>query len=98
MPASLRSSSTCTPTVQTLPLRQMTGEAEFNEVFFTDTRIHESEMLGQFGDGWRVAHHADERAPVDRWLDSTARQRHHRQPDEGGGCAGVEEGRRHVTK
>ena len=32
--------------VQTLPLRQMTGEAEFNEVFFTDTRIHESEMLG----------------------------------------------------
>ena len=27
------------PTVDTLPLRQMTGEAEFNEVFFTDTRI-----------------------------------------------------------
>ena len=43
------------PTVQTLPLRQMTGEAEFNEVFFTDTRIHESEMLGQPGDGWRVS-------------------------------------------
>ncbi len=43
------------PTVQVLPLRQMTGEAEFNEVFFTDTRIPASEMLGQPGDGWRVS-------------------------------------------
>ncbi|HRE01250.1 MAG TPA: acyl-CoA dehydrogenase family protein [Ilumatobacteraceae bacterium] len=43
------------PTVQVLPLRQMTGEAEFNEVFFTDTRIPNSEMLGQPGDGWRVS-------------------------------------------
>ena len=42
-------------TVQTLPLRQMTGEAEFNEVFFTDTRIAEKEMLGKPGDGWRVS-------------------------------------------
>ncbi len=43
------------PTVDIRPLRQMTGEAEFNEVFFTDTRIHESEMLGSPGDGWRVS-------------------------------------------
>ena len=43
------------PTVQVLPLRQMTGEAEFNEVFFTDTRIPDSEMLGKPGDGWRVS-------------------------------------------
>ena len=43
------------PTVEVRPLRQMTGEAEFNEVFFSDTRIHESEMLGQPGDGWRVS-------------------------------------------
>ena len=43
------------PTVETRPLRQMTGEAEFNEVFFSDTRIHESEMLGSPGDGWRVS-------------------------------------------
>lgn len=42
-------------TVDIRPLRQMTGEAEFNEVFFTDTRIHESEMLGSPGDGWRVS-------------------------------------------
>ena len=43
------------PTVEVKPLRQMTGEAEFNEVFFTDTRVPDSEMLGQPGDGWRVS-------------------------------------------
>jgi alkylation response protein AidB-like acyl-CoA dehydrogenase len=41
--------------VEVRPLRQMTGEAEFNEVYFTDTRIPESEMLGKPGDGWRVS-------------------------------------------
>ena len=43
------------PTVEIRPLRQMTGEAEFNEVFFSDTRISHSEMLGNPGDGWRVS-------------------------------------------
>jgi alkylation response protein AidB-like acyl-CoA dehydrogenase len=43
------------PGVDVRPLRQMTGEAEFNEVYFTDTRIAESEMLGSPGDGWRVS-------------------------------------------
>ena len=43
------------PTVEVRPLRQMTGEAEFNEVYFTDTRIPETEMLGKPGDGWRVS-------------------------------------------
>ena len=42
-------------TVETRPLRQMTGEAEFNEVYFTDTRIPDSEILGSPGDGWRVS-------------------------------------------
>jgi alkylation response protein AidB-like acyl-CoA dehydrogenase len=42
-------------TVETRPLRQMTGEAEFNEVYFTDTRIPHQEMLGAPGDGWRVS-------------------------------------------
>jgi alkylation response protein AidB-like acyl-CoA dehydrogenase len=41
--------------VETRPLRQMTGEAEFNEVYFTDTRIPDSERLGNPGDGWRVS-------------------------------------------
>ncbi len=43
------------PGVEVRPLRQMTGEAEFNEVYFTDTRIPASEMLGKPGDGWRVS-------------------------------------------
>jgi alkylation response protein AidB-like acyl-CoA dehydrogenase len=43
------------PGVEVRPLRQMTGEAEFNEVYFTDVRISNSEMLGQPGDGWRVS-------------------------------------------
>ncbi|MEO8265912.1 MAG: acyl-CoA dehydrogenase family protein [Ilumatobacteraceae bacterium] len=43
------------PGVEVLPLRQMTGEAEFNEVFFNDVRIADSEMLGKAGDGWRVS-------------------------------------------
>jgi alkylation response protein AidB-like acyl-CoA dehydrogenase len=43
------------PTVDVRPLRQMTGEAEFNEVYFTDTRIPDSERLGAVGDGWRVS-------------------------------------------
>ena len=43
------------PTVEVRPLRQMTGEAEFNEVYFTETRIPSTEMLGAPGDGWRVS-------------------------------------------
>jgi alkylation response protein AidB-like acyl-CoA dehydrogenase len=43
------------PGVETRPLRQMTGEAEFNEVYFTDARIPDNERLGNPGDGWRVS-------------------------------------------
>jgi alkylation response protein AidB-like acyl-CoA dehydrogenase len=43
------------PGVETRPLRQMTGEAEFNEVYFTDVRIPDGERLGNPGDGWRVS-------------------------------------------
>ena len=43
------------PGVEVRPLRQMTGEAEFNEVYFTDVRIPQREMLGRPGDGWRVS-------------------------------------------
>ena len=37
------------------PLRQITGEAEFNEVYFTDVRIPDAERLGDVGEGWRVS-------------------------------------------
>jgi alkylation response protein AidB-like acyl-CoA dehydrogenase len=43
------------PGVDVRPLFQMTGEAEFNEVFFTDARVPDDDRLGGEGDGWRVA-------------------------------------------
>ena len=43
------------PGVQVRPLRQITGEAEFNEVFLTDVRIPDSQRLGEVGQGWAVA-------------------------------------------
>jgi alkylation response protein AidB-like acyl-CoA dehydrogenase len=44
-----------TPGVQTRPLRQMTGQAEFNEVYLTGARIPDAHRLGAVGNGWRVA-------------------------------------------
>ncbi len=41
--------------VDVRPLRQITGEAEFNEVYFTDVKIPKENMLGNLGDGWRVS-------------------------------------------
>ncbi|MDQ3717306.1 MAG: acyl-CoA dehydrogenase family protein, partial [Actinomycetota bacterium] len=41
--------------VEVRPLRQLTGEAEFNEVFFTDVRVPDSARLGEEGNGWAVA-------------------------------------------
>jgi alkylation response protein AidB-like acyl-CoA dehydrogenase len=43
------------PGVETRPLRQMTGQAEFNEVYLTDARIPDSHRLGAVGNGWGVA-------------------------------------------
>ncbi|MQA10694.1 MAG: acyl-CoA dehydrogenase [Pseudonocardiaceae bacterium] len=43
------------PGVEVRPLRQITGEAEFNEVFLTDVRIPDSQRLGEIGAGWQVA-------------------------------------------
>ncbi len=43
------------PGVEVRPLRQITGEAEFNEVYMTDTRVPDSLRIGDRGEGWRAA-------------------------------------------
>ncbi len=43
------------PGVDVRPLRQITGEAEFNEVFLTDVHVPDSHRLGDEGQGWKVA-------------------------------------------
>ncbi|MGH9137459.1 MAG: acyl-CoA dehydrogenase family protein, partial [Acidimicrobiales bacterium] len=43
------------PGVEVRPLYQITGEAEFNEVYLTDVRIPDSQRLGDVGEGWRVS-------------------------------------------
>ena len=43
------------PGVEVRPLRQITGEAEFNEVFLTDVRIPDGQRLGEVGQGWQVS-------------------------------------------
>jgi alkylation response protein AidB-like acyl-CoA dehydrogenase len=43
------------PGVEVRPLRQITGEAEFNEIFFTDVEVPAENALGEVGQGWQVA-------------------------------------------
>jgi alkylation response protein AidB-like acyl-CoA dehydrogenase len=43
------------PGAEVRPLRQLTGEAEFNEIFLTDVRISDADRIGQVGEGWKVA-------------------------------------------
>src|SRR5438094_6289152 len=43
------------PGVEVRPLRQITGEAEFNEIFFTDVEVPVDQILGEPGQGWQVA-------------------------------------------
>jgi alkylation response protein AidB-like acyl-CoA dehydrogenase len=43
------------PGIEVRPIREMTGGATFNEVFFTDVRIPATNVVGQVNDGWRLA-------------------------------------------
>lgn len=44
-----------TPGIEVRPLQTMTGRAEFNEVFFTDVRVPQNQVVGKRGGGWKVA-------------------------------------------
>ena len=41
--------------IECRPIKQLSGEANFNEVFFTDVRVPHAQMLGEEGSGWKVA-------------------------------------------
>jgi alkylation response protein AidB-like acyl-CoA dehydrogenase len=43
------------PGVEVRPLVQITGQPEFNEIFFTDVKVPKENLLGQIGEGWQVA-------------------------------------------
>ena len=43
------------PGVEVVPLKQMNGHASFNQVFFTDAEIEPEFMVGELGDGWKIA-------------------------------------------
>ena len=43
------------PGIEVRPIRQISGEAEFNDVYFNDVRIPDTHRLGEPGEGWKVA-------------------------------------------
>src|SRR5207237_9782330 len=43
------------PGVEVRPLVQITGQPEFNEIFFTNVKVPKENLLGETGDGWQVA-------------------------------------------
>lgn len=44
-----------TPGIEVRPLRQITGDSDFNEVFFKDVRVPKANIMGGEGNGWMVA-------------------------------------------
>jgi len=67
------------PGVEVRPLKQMTGNATFNEVFFTDARVANADLIGRPGDGWAAASaggtpggRAGSGSHARRWMAATA--------------------------
>lgn len=58
------------PGIEIRPIRDMAGDVHFNEVFFTDVFVENSQLIGQEGDGWRqvTSELAFERSQPDRFL------------------------------
>ena len=54
-----------TPGIEVRPLRQMTGDAHFNEVFFTNVRVPKDQIVVQRGQGWQVANNVLRHERVD---------------------------------
>ena len=44
-----------TPGIDRRPIKQMTGDSDFNELFLTDVRIPAANIIGKRGEGWKVA-------------------------------------------
>ena len=63
------------PGIEVRPLRGMTGDSEFNQVFFSDVRVPRSNIVGRRGEGWEIAHttlkHERQVAGNPRELEST---------------------------
>lgn len=45
----------CSPGIEIKPIKQVNGQSGFNEVFFTDVRIPDTQRLGEVGQGWGVS-------------------------------------------
>ena len=43
------------PGVETKPIKQLTGDSDFNEVYFNDVRVSDQQRLGEVGQGWQVS-------------------------------------------
>ena len=43
------------PGVEVKPIKQLTGDSDFNEVYFTDVRVLDGQRLGEVGQGWQVS-------------------------------------------
>ena len=43
------------PGIEARPIKQISGASDFNEVYFTNVRIPDSQRLGEVGEGWQVS-------------------------------------------